>query len=287
MKIGLRILDEQWSTDNLYDFQRGKDGCRVLFREKLLSDLLAGTIGLQAVVSNDVAAAQSDLNKLSVRQLLRLRIRHLEFVPSGCGSNTVTGVGGTHEAFLASLDSLLFKQLGLTAVGECAPSSLSASLGAVDSHRLGRETVFFTAAARAIPSPGWWCWWLTDVEHVFFKPESFTCTRSFPDGGVLMMTDYSKRDQHEPTGHLRWFDWQVQHVKSQTGLPVVRPHEGASASGDGSPSKSSESPSGSATGAGVADKVSPQLLQSLRGNLRKTGVASAGVPAAAAPVEAG
>ena len=128
---------------------------------------------------------------------------YLDCTPSGCGSNVVTGVGGTHEALLKFLDILLFKLLGLTAIRACTPSSFKASLGAIDSHRHGREVALFAAAARAIPSPVWWCWWLTDVDLFFFNPETFTCTRFFPDGGVLMMTDFFKRDRHEPTGHLR------------------------------------------------------------------------------------
>ena len=130
---------------------------------------------------------------------------------------------GTLAALHTVLGTMLFKLLGAVATRPCVPSSFTPSLGAVDRRRHGQEAAVFVMAARAVPSPGWWCWWLTDVEMVFFNPETFTYTRSFADGGVLKMTDFSKRAQVEPVGPLWWFDWHVQHVKSQTGLPVVRP----------------------------------------------------------------
>ena len=51
-------------------------------------------------------------------QLLRLRVLHLDFTPSGCGADTVTAVGGTHQAFLSTLDTLLFQHLGRQATNQ-------------------------------------------------------------------------------------------------------------------------------------------------------------------------
>ena len=147
----------------------------------------------------------------------------LDSIQNECGSNTVTGVGSTLAALHTVLDMLLFKLLGVVATHPCVPSSFTPSLRVVGVRRHGQEAAVFVMAARGVPSLGWLCWWLTDVEVVFFNPETFPCTRYFPDGGVLMMADFSKRDQHEPTGHFQWFNWHAQHVNSQAGLPVVLP----------------------------------------------------------------
>ena len=155
--VGLRVLDERWSTDNLHNFPRGKDGVAVLSREKLLSDLLAGTVRLKAVVSDDVAALQSDLIKLNLRQLLRLHALLLNFIQSECESNTVTGVGSTLAALYTVLDTLLFKLLGAVATQPCVPSSFTPSLRADDRRRHGQEAAEFVMADKAAPSPGWWC----------------------------------------------------------------------------------------------------------------------------------
>jgi len=290
-KIGLRWLDDNWDIKDLFDLPRSgnKSGSPVLLKEKLILDLLSGNMTLQCLVSNDVAAAQPDIRHLSLRQLLRLRVRHLDFVPSGCGSNTVTGAQQAHENILISIDTQLFRQLGLTPIGECAPSNLSRELG--DGNRHGREAVHIVAAAIVIPEPAWWCWWLSDTTRVFFHPKTFKCTNSFPVGGVLSLTDHSKRDPNEPTGHLRWFDWHVQHINSEDALPKWRPAGTASASASPSNAASCEDPTNGATGAGTAGALSPELLNTVRGNLKKTGGIPGspvqGTPEGLLPVEAG
>mmetsp|Transcript_103339 Transcript_103339/g.308718 ORF Transcript_103339/g.308718 Transcript_103339/m.308718 type:complete len:381 (-) Transcript_103339:84-1226(-) len=204
LKAGLRHLDGTWPTGELLAFPRGKDGNSALFRERLLGQLLSAELRLQSITNNDVAAAQRDLDRLSLRQLLRLRVLHLDFTPSGCGADTVTAVGGTHEAFLAKLDGLLFRQLGQRALGSLAKEPEGGLLLEQEAHGLGRQAVLMASAALAVPSPPWWCWWVTNDRRIFFHPERFESEGAFPAGGVLEVTEYSKSDRHEPTGKLRW-----------------------------------------------------------------------------------
>ena len=53
--------------------------------------------------------------------MLRLRVLHLDYTPSGAGADSVSTVGSAHEAFLAMLDGRLMRLLGRTAAGRVAP----------------------------------------------------------------------------------------------------------------------------------------------------------------------
>lgn len=248
LKCGLRILDETWSEDALCEFPQNN-----LIRRGLMTDLLKGIIRLQSVHRNDISSAQYDLRVLTARQLLRLRVLHLGFTPSGCGSDVVGTLGGTHEAFLASMDRLLFEKLGRQAIGSAEAETLTAS----ELHRLGREAVFLTAAAAAIKSPSWWVLWLTSERRVFFHVGRFAVAVEFPpaeDGGVLEVIDLSTPDSQEPTGRLRWFDWRVSLVTQEAKLCTFAPGPDVTATGEG---------------AAVALALSPTLLSGARNNLKK------------------
>jgi len=282
LKAGLRQLEDQWPADGLQDFPRSKDGGSALFRERLLGDLLVGKIRLQSVPTSDVSAAQRDVHRLSLRQLLRLRVLHLDFTPSGCGADTVTAVGGTHEAFLTTLDSLLFQHLGRTATAalEKCPGGKPP---VADEHRLGREAVLLVAAAAAVSATPWWCWWLTNERRTFFHGSRFLCNGSFPEGevGVLEVNDLSKPDRNDPTGRMRWLDWQVVLVDGEKKLAEAPRRDTADRGTDGAiggnlPSKGADLGSAgvaasNAAGAATATMVSPEVLRGLRGALRKTG----------------
>lgn len=288
LKMGLRQLDYSWPVDDLLTFPRGKDGSSVLFRERLFREMLEGTLRLQSITQNDIAAAQRDMDRLCLRQLLRLRVLHLDFTPSGCGADSVSAVGGTHEVFLNKLDGLLFRQLGQKAV----KGLTAAPLDSGEMHRIGRESVLFAAAAAAIRHPPWWCWWVTDQLQIFFDVSSFVCSREFADGGVLEVTDYSRKDKHEPTGNLRWFDWRIDLVSQEASLspssagrmdatelghkavvrapPLTTQSNGsASAAGPAAGTPDESAPTASATGAGAAAMVSPEVLRGLKSSLRR------------------
>jgi len=232
------------------------------------------------VPANDLAAAQRDVTRLTLRQLLRLRVLHLDFTPSGAGADSgVTGIGGTHEAFLATLDSSLFQRLGEKATNALKGDSLTDA-----HHRLGRQAVFLVAAAAALPDPVWWVWWITEKRRVYFNADQFSCNCDFPenDSGVLEVTDMSKPDRNATSG-VRWFDWRVHAVREEAALspePLQQqqsaplgsakaPHESlaisTTAQADWSSVASPPRPQ-SSSGGGF---VSQDVLQDIRAGLRK------------------
>jgi len=235
LKCGLRQLDALWPEDGLLDVSDGKSGAgsRVL-RKKLLTDLIGGEVHLKSVNPNDLSAAQGDLKFLTLGQLLRLRVNHIDFTPSGSGANTCNRQGEIHATFLGQLDQMLFEQLGRKAAAGVLGDDLEASMA----HRLGRESVILVAAAAAVPSPPWWVWWIADDCRAYFNAEHFMSSKEFPTGksakwGVLeIKSDCSRRDQNEPTGRLRWLDWNIAACKSEAELAKVPPQRESKGSVD-------------------------------------------------------
>jgi len=166
LKVGLRQLDERWPADGISSLPRGKDGSGIMLRERLFKQLLAGEMHLKSVPKSDVTTGQRDIIHLSLRQLLRLRVLHLDYTPSGCGADTVSTLGAGHEAFMSTLDSLLFERLGRKATERLKDPPVD------NFHRIGREAVFFSAASAAVPEPNWWCWWMCLKRQVFFNTET-------------------------------------------------------------------------------------------------------------------
>jgi len=294
LKAGLRLLNERWNTPESKLIELPKS----MMRAGLFRDLLTGKIRLQSVVGNDVSAAQHDVKLLTLPQLLRLRTLHLDFTPSGCGADTVTAVGGTHEAFLSTLDSLLFQQLGQKALSPPSATSDSTSKAAAkptsDAHQCGREAILFLSAAAALPTPCWWCWWLPSGSRVFFNAGQFASATQFSEtaGGVLEVTDFSKADRHDPTGRLMWMDWKAEVVTEEAKLSSepkraladstsdasvggAAAGSAAANNGPGSPERAGggqkEAPAAASVGSATAGMVNPELLRSMRGGLRKTG----------------
>lgn len=297
LKAGLRRLDLQWPEDGLDSFPQGKNG---ILREKLMKDLILGEIRLQSIPTGDVTSAQRDLHRLSLRQLLRLRVLHLDYAPSGTGADTVFAVGATHEAFMGTLDSQLFRQLGRRAMSAVTDGDQQEA----DAHRLGREAVLFVAAAGALEQPPWWVWWVTQERRVFFHAFDFKIDKDFPEAaacGVLEVTDFSRPDKHEPTGRLRWLDWRVARITDKATLsaaPLLGGGNSASAGNDGASVDAtamsagdsgvgkSESLKNASVGAATASMVSPEVLFGARKSLKKTGRVVGAAQAAPAPTEA-
>jgi len=206
INVGLRCLDGQWGTEALHDFPKRPNGSALLLREQLLGSLLKGTRDLKSVPASDLSAAQGDLRHLSLRQLLKIRALHLDFVPPKNGGDTST-------AFIEKMDWLLFEQLGKTAsVNVTVDSQDSAS-----ACRLGRELTLLTAAAGTLPSPQYWVWWLGGCRR-FFDAKLFTLSDAFPaDGGVLQIEDKSAPDPNSK-GLRRQIDWKVSLVLDESAL---------------------------------------------------------------------
>jgi len=201
INVGLRRLDSQWGTQALHVFPKRSNGSPLLLREQLLDSLLEGTTNLKAVPASDLSAAQGDLRHLSLRQLLKIRALHLDFVPPKNGADTTT-------AFIEKMDWLLFEKLGKKALVNSAVDSQDTASAC----RLGRELTLVTAAAGALLSPPYWVWWIGDRRR-FFDTKLFTLSDAFPkNGGVLQIEDRSAPDPNSK-GLRRQIDWKVSLVQ--------------------------------------------------------------------------
>jgi len=238
MKIGLRRLDQIWAGADLDVYPTGKGA---LLKERLFRNLFSGEMEIQSIPANDISGAQPDIQRLSLVQLLRLRVILIDFVPSG-GNGLNSGAA---EAFIRTLDSTLFEKLGqrLANVGFA-----SAEPGNFAS--LGRESMMMMGAAGAVTSPSWWVWWVpgSDKQRVFFDAQQYTIAKAFPADGVLEVTIFSKPDTNDSTGMLRWMDWQVRHITKEDDLNPQPPRKNG----------------------GVAGLVSEEALQSGRARLKST-----------------
>jgi len=215
MKIGLRRLDQIWAGADLDVYPKGKGA---LLKEKLFRNLFSGEIDIQSIPANDIAAAQPDIQRLSLVQLLRLRTILIDFVPSGGnGLNS-----GASDAFIRTLDNTLFEKLGqrLANVGQASsePSNFAS---------LGRESIMMMGAAGAVTSPQWWVWWVpgSDKQRVFFDAQNYTIAKAFPADGVLEVTIFSKPDTNDSTGMRQWMDWQVRKITKEDDLNSEPPRK--------------------------------------------------------------
>lgn len=206
VKIGLERLDKSFGEEGLMEFPRRNNGKTMLFREPLIKSLLNGSRDLKSSHKGDISAAQGDIKYLSFRQLLKLRVLHIDYDPTRHESTKV------QAAFLQSLDQSLFEQLPKTAIGE------TASLFNVQALRkFGLDLALLVAAndalssGRGSPSPWWACY--LQGQLVYFDVSSFSVDGGFPASGVLEIQDLSK-----PDGHRRKIDWNVTHVMRENDL---------------------------------------------------------------------
>jgi hypothetical protein len=173
-----------------------------LLKEKLLMDLADGKVDLTTIHANDLNAAQGDVPKLSVRQLLSIAVKY---------DSQSKGAPGE---FMMIVENALYEKLG-----ECATATadLSCACDDVDDvRRLGREAVLLVAAAAAIPCSSTWSWWIMGG-RVFFDAQSFTRVKAFPKAGVLEFFDYSKVERFAG----RSIDWQVRLTENEGDLRNV------------------------------------------------------------------
>lgn len=222
LKAGLRRLDETWPEGDIDTMPDKK-----LFRSRLIHDLLSGTLELKSLPSTDVGAMQGDIKELTLRQLLRLRTRLLEYRPSGAGADQTSTIGSTQEAFMNVLDATMFLHLGEKTLDKERKEGEAY-------YKIGVEAILIFAAAAGFveenikPPTPWWCWCITDEHRIFFDPiknEVFK-GKKLPKEGVMMVVDRSHPDHNEPTGNLIWFEWNLHHAKTEEDLAEAEPFGG-------------------------------------------------------------
>lgn len=210
---GVRLLDQERSTEGLYELRRRPDASSAFFRGRLMRDLLAEEIQLKSIPPSDVSAAQGDLSLLSLRQLLRLRALHIGVAPGGGSVDSINAVGDSHAAFIAKLDGLLLEQLGREALRELNGKYDDSGAADLKFKRFGHVLLLTYAVAQSLPSM-WWACHLGGL-RLFFDPEAFVCCSTFPAGvdGVLQVRDLSVTH-----GRLLRLDWHIDVVQSEAEL---------------------------------------------------------------------
>jgi len=125
LETGLTALQTKLPPDSPPS-PSGKRGSMVL-RASFFERLLGGAVELKACPPSDVAAAQGDLKKLTLNQLLSLRIITQGFPTTSVGAFTV------HSNFLGALSAELLQKLGARALGDSAESATRRRLETVGS----------------------------------------------------------------------------------------------------------------------------------------------------------
>lgn len=167
---------------------------------KLIQDLVAGTREFVAISVNEIAAAQPDLRKMNLHDLLRLRVNNLEVVSRS----------EVHDYFLATVDDMLFMKIGELVVSDGAAESVAQGEDKSHIPSIGKDSCILLAAAGTLDATRFWSWWITDDTRVFFDARTFMCINSFPeDHGVYEFNDYSKIDTSDKSGTRRWLEWQI------------------------------------------------------------------------------
>lgn len=187
-----------WATDDI-GIVLPYDGVSEIRSKSMLCDLISGHSTV--LPSVDVPALQQDLKHLTLRQLLRVRVRL-----GSCSTSDNVSV----RALLLELETVLFEKLSDIGIGTIFPC-MDHDTG----QRSGRDLVILTAAAAVVPEPAWWAYRIGD-QTVFFHPHSFTALEQFPSskGGVLSISDVSRHDRRQK----RFIDWKIAVVESAVAL---------------------------------------------------------------------
>jgi hypothetical protein len=160
LNAGFFRLDRLLGTEGIHDLPVNDAGKSLLLRESLFRDLLTGNRILKDVPQADAAAAQRDLLQLSLRQLVHIKARNIDFAPGG---NSV------HADFLSMLSQLIFERLGQKAADSSDATEVPFA------KRLGRDLVLIVAAGKQKPEPYVWTTWFGDV-RLFFHMGRLACT---------------------------------------------------------------------------------------------------------------
>lgn len=178
-------------STRLHIFEDGGVSARNHFlRGQLMSNLCDGSTHLSQVHPGDLAAAQGDVTKLAMSQLLFLGIKYGRAVERGPQGD-----------FLKIVDNILHERLGLCALKML---NLTKPMQKEEVRKLGREAVLLVAVGAAIPTTRFWNWWVGE-RSTFFNITTFSCHSTFPQSGVLEFSDSSK------TGNISGsvMDWQI------------------------------------------------------------------------------
>jgi hypothetical protein len=199
LKAGLLAIQEALGRDGLLDFPRRKNGTPMLTRQGFFERLLKGQASLQDCASADCSAAEADVKRLSLVQLLDIRCKHIDYSPEGRSQ-----VG--KASFLGLLD-------------RCASAALAERLlkeqVLADAHKaiVTRQAMLIYGASRELAKlseEGGGEWWLLAVGGTrrYLHLPSCEVSGAPPSGPVFCYRSFSASDPRDPK-RKRVFRWQA------------------------------------------------------------------------------
>jgi len=211
LKAGLLAIGEALGKDGLLDFPRRKNGTPLLMRQGFFERLLRSEANLQDCASADCSAAETDVKKLGLKQLLAIRCAYLDYKPEG-----------TSQVAKASF---------LALVDRCASTALAERLlegqAIADAHKaiLMRHAMLIYGATRervtagegatdgtsgeatALTESEWWLLAVGGTRRYLHLP-SCEVRGAPPEGPVYCYRSYTAPDPRDPKGK-RVFRWQA------------------------------------------------------------------------------
>ncbi|CAK9005388.1 Hypothetical protein SCF082_LOCUS8573 [Durusdinium trenchii] len=141
LRAGLLGLSEAIGTGRLLEFPRRANGTPLLTRQGFFERLLKGETSFLNCAAADASAAEADVKRLALHQLLAIRCQNLEW-----NQSAAKGLG-SKASFLSLVDRCTIAQLGQRLFGQ-EIEALS------DAHRalLLRHIVLIYGAARSLAS---------------------------------------------------------------------------------------------------------------------------------------
>lgn len=83
LKSGLQGASEKLGEEGILEFPRRPNGTPVITRQGFFERMLRGESTLQNCAAADASAAEADVKRLGLKQLLRVRCLNMDFMPSG------------------------------------------------------------------------------------------------------------------------------------------------------------------------------------------------------------
>ncbi|CAK0830903.1 unnamed protein product [Prorocentrum cordatum] len=213
LKSGLLAIRGALGDRGLLDFPRRPNGTPLVVRQGFFERLLKGEATLQNVAAADASAAEPDVKKLGLQQLLAIRCQSLDYHPTGKDLDP-------KRSFLVLVDQCIMPLLGQRLLGEETKAFSEAHRAIVM-----RQVVLIYGANRNLIEKGVTLgsdWWLLAVGGTRRYLHLGRCevTGTTPSGAACCYRSYTarnprdprhsriakkrKRHKHTPSTHLRF-----------------------------------------------------------------------------------
>jgi len=209
IKNGLLAISEALGSEGLLDFPRRKTGTPLLMRQGFFERLLKSGALLQDCAVSDVCAAEADVKRLSLVQLLAIRCRHRDSSAAGSARSKISFLANVDKYAMSLLEQRLFSE---------------EELSDADTTLAMRHVVLMYSAHRLIngdpgmPSCDWWLFALRG-RNLFLHIPTVKLTAA-PEGCVLCCRSHSGPDPRDPRRFRVWrwlallvqesADWEVE-----------------------------------------------------------------------------